>query len=199
MLFQTILDVDIGKTAPKARERAVLDLLTCFNRQFPQISYELVTSPMLLNAQALVLRGRRVVKIYGGLAFHPRLDLNVLAFALLHETGHHLADGSRLPWNPFLACECQADQWALRNGALSTLTRIDFDKALADLDAVLNEQVDPGPHRTDVAFRSNHECWGSDWRKRRKSLLANATLALDHACPLRELPELPRSEAGSHR
>lgn len=191
MLFQATLDVDMGKTPTKARERAVSGLLTCFSRQFPQISYELVTTPMLLNAQALVLRGRRIVKLFGGLAFHPRLDLNALAFALLHETGHHLADGSRLPWNPFLACECQADQWALRNGALSTPMRIDFNRALADLDAVLKAQVDLGQRKTDVAFQSHDECWGSDWEKRRKSLLANATLALDHACPLRELSEPP--------
>ena len=94
------------------RADAVAKLIERFSQQFPQISYQLVASPMLINAQALVLCGRRIVKLYGGLAFHSLVDVDALAFVLLHETGHHLAGGARLPWNPFLACECQADVWA---------------------------------------------------------------------------------------
>src|SRR5258708_37681510 len=125
-----------------ARALAVAELLGRFNRQFPQISYELVVSPMLLNAQALVLRGQRIVKLYGGLAFHSLIDTDAFAFALLHETGHHLAGGSRLPWNPFLACECQADLWARAQATSGTPgCTLDLRKALSVLDAVLRDEA----------------------------------------------------------
>jgi len=176
------------------RERQIFGLLKSFSRQFPTISYELVPSPALLNAQALILIGRKVVKLYGGLAFHPRLDTDAIAFVLLHETGHHLADGSRLPWNPFLACECQADQWALRNGAVAGIGQVDFMKALSDLDALFLRcvsSIEAKRHRGD-------RCWTSDWDKRRRSLLSNETLPTTHTCPLRELSRFSGPDNFSH-
>jgi hypothetical protein len=174
------------------RERQLVGLLRSLGRQFPTILYELVPSPELLNAQALVLIGRRVVKLYGGLAFHPRLEMNTIAFVLLHETGHHLAAGSRLPWNPFLACECQADQWALRNGAVAGIGQVNIAKALSNLDALIPQHVSP------VEGKGQGKCWTIDWQKRRSSLLANEMLPTTYKCPLRELSPLSGPETCSH-
>jgi hypothetical protein len=168
-----------------ARALAVAELLGRFNRQFPQISYELVVSPMLLNAQALVLQGQRIVKLYGGLAFHSLIDTDALAFALLHETGHHLAGGSRLPWNPFLACECQADIWA-RAQATSGKSgcTLNLRKALAVLDAVLKHEASYPQRFTNTRSKALNDCWSTDWQKRSMALLSLATLNSDHGCPL---------------
>src|SRR5690242_18539935 len=91
LLSQSIaLTEDLATT--RARKRLVLRLLRAFKNQFPVILYRLVSSPALVNAQALILNSQRVVKLYGGLAYHPELGIDALAFALLHETGHHLAN-----------------------------------------------------------------------------------------------------------
>jgi hypothetical protein len=167
------------------RADAVAKLLERFNRQFPQISYELVASPMLINAQALVLPGRRIVKLYGGLAFHSLIDIDALTFVLLHETGHHLAGGTRLPWNPFLACECQADIWAQAQAASWTSEcTLNLQKALSDLDAVLTRETN-NPQRSSITLSKDlNGCWSTDWQKRSKALRSLKTRDFDHACPL---------------
>src|SRR5579859_3429282 len=116
------------------RISGVMSLIQLFNTQFPKVLYELVQKPMLVNAQALVVRGQRIVKLFGGLALHPLIERDALMFALLHETGHHLAEGPRLPWNPFLACECQADLWA-RSEAASWGCMINLSRALSNIEA----------------------------------------------------------------
>jgi hypothetical protein len=174
------------------REDQVLGLLKAFSRQFPTISYQLVPSPALLNAQALVVGGQRIVKLYGGLAFNPLLDMNAIAFALLHETGHHLAVGSRLPWNPFLACECQADQWALKHCAFGrSSVRVDLIRALSDLDYAFTVEGARERWGVDTNSRSAEKCWSGDWKKRCSSLRANEMLPSDYICPLRELSRPP--------
>ncbi|THD61104.1 MAG: hypothetical protein E7813_22180 [Bradyrhizobium sp.] len=168
-----------------ARALAVAELLGFFNRQFPEISYELVVSPMLLNAQALVLRGQRIVKLYGGLAFHPLIDTDALVFALLHETGHHLAGGSRLPWNPFLACECQADIWALAQATSGTSgCTLNLGKALSSLDAVFKHEANYPRRFANIRLKDLNHCWSTDWQKRRMALRSVTTLKSDHGCPL---------------
>jgi hypothetical protein len=188
-----------GDQCPRAF--AVTELLCRFSEQFPQLSYELVINPMLVNAQALVIRGQRTVKLYGGLAFHSLIDTDALAFALLHETGHHLASGPRLPWNPFLACECQADVWA-REKAISGTSgcTLDLPKALADLDAVFEFEANYSQRRTNIRSKLSNECWSTDWQKRRKALLSLTTFNSSHSCPLANallLSAAERSEDGN--
>ena len=98
------------------RRSLLSDLVASFNSAFPAIQYQVFTELDLLNGQALVLGLDRIVRLYGGLALHPSVSRDGLAFALLHETGHHLAAGARLPWNPLMACECAADAWAYSVG-----------------------------------------------------------------------------------
>ena len=59
----------------------------------------------------------RIVRLYGGLALHPKVNDDALIFALLHETGHLLASGRRFASDPMLACDCEADKWAISEGA----------------------------------------------------------------------------------
>jgi hypothetical protein len=181
MLFSQSIGTIEELLTTEMRERQVSALLDSIARQFPVISYELVRSPALLNAQALMLKGRKVVKLYGGLAFHPRLGLDAIGFALLHETGHHLAHGSRLPWNPFLACECRADEWAMRNRAVARGWHVDFVKAFSDLDALFAEHISPNACEIE---NKESGCWASDWKTRHRSLVANETLPAGHRCPL---------------
>ncbi|MGY4317635.1 hypothetical protein [Bradyrhizobium sp. JR3.5] len=172
----------------RARKRLVLTLLRALKNQFPMILYQLVPSPALANAQALILNSKKVVKLYGGLAYHPELGIDALAFALLHETGHHLADGPRLPWNVFLACECYADQWALKNGHIAEFGQIDFVKAVRDLDRLFAAYDALNKHESGSALEG---CWNNDWEKRRRSVLANSTLPAWRTCPLHELSVPP--------
>jgi hypothetical protein len=186
MLFlNPVTAVDQVKDDQGARARDVAELLGHFSRQFPQISYELSVSPMLLNAQALVLSGQRIVKLYGGLAFHSLIDTDALTFILLHETGHHLATGSRLPWNPFLACECQADIWALaQTTSGASWCTLNLQKALSDLDSAFRLTAHYPTRPISAGSKALHECWSTEWQKRSMALRSLMTLNSDHACPL---------------
>ena len=103
----------------KQRQFLILKTLTIFARCFPEIKYEFAEQSDIINAQAVTLLNIRSVYLHGGLAFHPLVDRQLLIFILLHETGHHLSSGCRLPWDHRLACECEADHWAVTEGALA--------------------------------------------------------------------------------
>ena len=83
----------------KAERLALLDtMLVDFRTAFQDLHFELRLDRKVVNAQAILLYGKRCVLIYGGLALHPRLAENSLTFVFLHEAGHHLARGPRLPF-----------------------------------------------------------------------------------------------------
>ncbi|RXH12433.1 hypothetical protein [Bradyrhizobium guangzhouense] len=193
MLLSQLIAVTEDLATTRARKRLVFRLLRAFNNQFPMILYQLVPSPALLNAQALILNSKKVVKLYGGLAYHSGLGMDALAFALLHETGHHLANGPRLPWNVFLACECYADQWALGNGHIAELGQIDFQKAVRDLDTLFAAYDALNGRESGIVHGG---CWNGDWEKRRRSVLENSPLPAWRACPLYEL--FPSSGQSAH-
>src|ERR1700694_1862932 len=103
---------------PKPERLALLDtILLDFRTAFPELHFELRLDRRVINAQAILLDGKRCVLIYGGLGLHPRLAENSLTFVFLHEAGHHLAVGPRLPFNLSLACDCVSDHWAAGEGA----------------------------------------------------------------------------------
>lgn len=167
MLFSPAVDPAISMVAPEGRTE-ILDQLTArFAAAFPEVSYEVATSVRLINAQALVLGGNRIVRLYGGLAFHPAMHEDGLALALLHETGHHLAKGARLPWDPLLACECRADAWALEHG-IQRLDRgatraLRLDRAVSQLNSVFREvSIEPPA--------ASGPCWARHWQTRRRVL-----------------------------
>jgi hypothetical protein len=191
MLFEEQRSAD-ESTFSDSPERQVLirGLLADFQQAFPTIEFSLVGEFKFLNAQALHLGSRKLVKLYGGLAFHGGIGQDALGFALLHETGHHLAKGSRLVLNPWLACECVSDLWAINEGAASLFKRtgrsICIVKAVEELDRALGQSGigDTGFPALATHFQS---CWAMSWHNRKRSILMNRPVIADGECPMAEL------------
>jgi hypothetical protein len=83
---------------------------------FPDIIYDMNWTSDTVNAQAFVLADRCWVRLYGGLARHKRIGVAGLAFALAHETGHHLGGPPHHPIYFWLSSEERASTWALEVG-----------------------------------------------------------------------------------
>ena len=147
----------------------ITSLIAIFEASFPSVRYRVLESVQAVNAQASVSNGETRVDIFGGLAFHPMVRRDGLVFTLLHETGHHLSVGCKLPWAP-LACECAADSWATTEGRKALRShgaKFRLDTALRQIErAARPEQVRVRSRRSS---RSN--CWSMNWRKRKEVLL----------------------------
>jgi hypothetical protein len=162
-------------------------IFTDLRRAFPEIEFELDAASRTVNAQAIDHGGTRIVRLYGGLAFHRLIDLDGLLLTLLHEVGHHAAAGGRLTPSSRLACECMADRWALAKGVArlekSSGRPLAIDKGLASLDR-LAASSDAG-----TAVRENAgppRCWGWNWAKRKHLLAKRGALPLVRTCPMPE-------------
>jgi hypothetical protein len=146
----------------------IASLLAIFEASFPSVRYRVLESIQTVNAQASVSNGEARVDIFGGLAFHPMVRHDGLVFTLLHETGHHLSAGCKLPWAP-LACECAADSWATTDGrkALrSNGAKFRLETALRQIECAAR------PERLIRSRRhSRNICWSMNWRKRKEVLL----------------------------
>jgi len=191
MLFEEQRPADKSTlSASPERQLLIEELLADFRRAYPIIEFSLVPEFNFLNAQALHFGSRRLVKLYGGLAFHCAIGQDALTFALLHETGHHFATGSRLVLNPRLACECVSDLWALNEGAATLLERtgrsIDIAKALNDLDRAMEQQTGSAQIESPASSGPARNCWAMNWEDRKTSILINRGLGTG-ACPLAEL------------
>jgi hypothetical protein len=158
--------------AKKAGRETLLELiLSDFRKTFPSLTFELQLNFSSINALAMRLQDRRSVTIYGGLALHPNLAADSFTFVLLHEAGHHLADGCRLVRDPALACECAADYWALTKGSeqLQHLSGryLNISAALEELSAVMGAR-----QKLQVKYpkRKNPVCWAEKWALRSRAL-----------------------------
>jgi hypothetical protein len=98
---------------PKRRARA---LMRRFQQCFPAILYDMDLGVLLANAQAFRAGKRKHVRLYGGLVRHRRIGAPGLAFALAHETGHHLGGAPFLDYLPWLSSEERANEWAVTIG-----------------------------------------------------------------------------------
>lgn len=157
---------------PKPERLALLDaMLIDFRTAFPDLHFELRLDRRVINAQAIVLDGKRSVLIYGGLALHPILAEDSLTFVFLHEVGHHLAVGPRLPFNLSLACDCVADDWAAGEGSdvlhLRSGRRLEIRKALDELGRLMDERQDPELHDSEEPMLG---CRNHRWKLRRSAL-----------------------------
>lgn len=162
------------------------DIFTDLRRAFPDIEFELDAASQTVNAQAIDHGDIRIVRLYGGLAFHRLIDHDGLILSLLHEIGHHLAAGGRLTVNSRLACECMADRWALTKGAarLEKRTGRSFaiDNAVANLDRLTTPPNDGAASRQAAGPRI---CWGWNWPKRKRLLAKRGgSLPLVRNCPM---------------
>ncbi|WP_448035155.1 hypothetical protein [Bradyrhizobium liaoningense] len=158
----------------EGRGRLLDFIVSEFRRAFPKIEYEIDTQTRIVNAQAFLANGHRVVRIYGGLGFHPLANNDALVFTFLHETGHHFADGRRFAGNPSLACDCLADKWAVTAGARA-LRRcsgrvLNLANAFVSLEAILlSMDVRFGP-ASKGRCQQSQTCWANSWRARKARL-----------------------------
>jgi hypothetical protein len=151
-------------------------LFALFEASFPSVHYRLLDSVTAINAQASSTNGSRLVDVFGGLAFHPAIGHDALVFMLLHETGHHLSKGCKLPFAP-LACECSADHWATAEGHRKLKARgEDFrlPAAVQEIEHALCLQTQGGSSTPATRKR----CWAMNWRERRQALLEGRTMRL---------------------
>jgi hypothetical protein len=164
----------------------ILDFATAF----PDIKFEIQAHSRTINAQAIFRGSMRLVRLYGGLAFHPVVGSDVLVFALLHEVGHHLSSGGRLAFCNDLGCECAADRWAVTNGVsrLKKRTRRAFhmEKAIGGLDALNAEKLNPQSAETTDPSRDDDltVCWALNWRKRKLHLAGAIPMPVIRRCYL---------------
>jgi len=79
-----------------------------------------------MNAQAYISANGRSVRLYGGLGRHRLVGLDGIAFAVAHETGHHLGGPPKHPFYKTISSEKRANEWAIETGLPSV-----FGKRLA--------------------------------------------------------------------
>jgi hypothetical protein len=174
VLFSDFLsDEDASSTVASDRHEILGPMVDDFRRAFPDISFELRLDRRVINAQAIALAGKRAVLLYGGLALHPRLGEDALTFCLLHEVGHHLANGNRLSCDVSLACECAADYWASTEG-VKVLRKISgrsfkMAKAMDDLSHVIRMQQ--GEDALDFREIEILPCWSRYFSLRKQALI----------------------------
>jgi len=146
-------------------------LLAGFSSSFPTITFSADHNISIVNAQAVTTSTGREVKLYGGLAFHPKLDVHSLALVLLHEVGHHLSTGCRSPFDVSLACECEADHWSVTKGLhalkVATLQPLKVHEAIERLDGVLSQETST----EGEMLKQRTSCWSCDWPARKDALL----------------------------
>ena len=87
-------------------------LMERFQVKFPELHYDLFWETRLMNAQAFLAPRGRCVRLYGGLGRHRDVGVEGLAFALAHETGHHLGGPPYHPYYSSLSSEERANEWA---------------------------------------------------------------------------------------
>jgi hypothetical protein len=160
------------RSAP--RLSSLTKLIAIFEASFSSVHYRILESISAVNAQASFANGRHLVDIFGGLAFHPAIRHDGLVFTLLHETGHHLSAGCRLPWAP-LACECAADRWAATDGRQALAANGGNFRLEAALEQI--EQATE-PQAGKIRSRTPTNCWSMNWPKRKQALLDGRAMVL---------------------
>ena len=109
-------DCDLWPASAPSRRRLVEGLLGRFQAAFPDIAYDVLWQTPVVNAQAFWSQARPHVRLYGGLARHRRASAAGIAYALAHETGHHLGGAPRHEIYIWLSSEARADAWAEETG-----------------------------------------------------------------------------------
>jgi hypothetical protein len=159
----------------RSRQRlsCLTSLIAIFELSFSSVHYRILESISAVNAQASFSNGKHLVDIFGGLAFHPVIRHDGLVFTLLHETGHHLSAGCKLPWAQ-LACECAADKWAMTDGRKALAA----NGGLFRLEAAL-QQIEraAAPERRKKSAAPTI-CWSMNWQKRKQALLNGRAMNL---------------------
>jgi hypothetical protein len=188
MLFSApILDARFALRYSSDRWDLLRKLFILVRHSFSEIEFQLIADSNTINAQAVVLGQSRCVRLYGGLAFHPHIGPQALLLTLLHEVGHHLAVGSRLAWNPMLACDCVADRWAAKEGAegLKSTTGylLDVENAANDLECIMDFESCSKELTHEKIIQFAERCWALSWPSRKANIIAGC-VGLNKVCPL---------------
>jgi hypothetical protein len=157
----------------RRRLSSLTRLIAIFEASFSSVHYRILEQISAVNAQASFSNGKHLVDIFGGLAFHPAIRHDGLVFTLLHETGHHLSTGCRLPWAQ-LACECAADRWAITDGRKALAA----NGANFRLETALQQIERAATPETRKKNAAPTSCWSMNWQKRRQALLDGRAMNL---------------------
>jgi hypothetical protein len=186
MLNAVVAPTHVVLCKSRARRALIDRILADCRTALPDILFEFEDRSETVNAQAIARGAERVVKLYGGLAFHPRVGGDAIAFAMLHEAGHLRAAGHRFASDPFLACDCAADIWAIETGApilrKATGRRLALATALDQLEAVLLSIAPPTSRRARNVRRRKFACWATSWVQRKTRLGSGREIALASRC-----------------
>ena len=185
MLFCDRLSEQEVLEAKAANRESLLEvLLNDFRTAFPDLTFELQLDFTIVNAQAMRLQDKSTVTIYGGLALHPKLGTQSLTFILLHEVGHHLAEGCRSGRDPSLACECASDYWAATVGTDILLQKsgryLRMRAALEELSQIMNPRQPSKDRYTKRTSTSG--CWARGWSLRSSALFERARPPMISGC-----------------
>jgi hypothetical protein len=116
-IFDDIISTDtvwpVDALWPLRRTSGLIDR---FRVHFPGIYYDMYWETRLMNAQAYIGERGRSVRLYGGLGRHRRVGIEGIAFALAHETGHHLGGPPHHQFYTTISSEERADEWAEETG-----------------------------------------------------------------------------------
>jgi hypothetical protein len=174
MLFDKVLTDQDSCVEPSVRHTQLKAIMSDFRYAFPDLTFQVELGFRFVNAQAVVIGDEKCVKLYGGLALHKALGEDALTFIFLHEAGHHLSTGARLPFCSSLACECASDSWAGTQGATRLRRRagrtFDTRQAICELSNLIPKV------RSDKKrwLRIGSQCWQHNWDDRQRALLTTA-------------------------
>jgi Zn-dependent protease with chaperone function len=96
--------------------RRAMALIERFRSRFPSVYYDMDWETRLLNAQAYIGERGRSVRLYGGLGRHRQIGVEGVAFALAHETGHHLGGPPHHTYYATISSEERSNEWAMQTG-----------------------------------------------------------------------------------
>ena len=167
------------------RLSSLTKLMAIFEASFSCVHYRVLQSINAVNAQASLANGKRLVDVFGGLAFHPLIRRDGLVFTLLHETGHHLSGGCKLspdcklPWAQ-LACECSADRWAITDGG-KALRANGADFRLEAALQQIEQAVGPKARKLPSGPAAPTSCWSINWQKRKQALMDGQSTVFEDA------------------
>ncbi|THD61136.1 MAG: hypothetical protein E7813_22075 [Bradyrhizobium sp.] len=178
MIFEQTRNALESQNRSAGRYALVEKILGIFRTSFPELNFRILDRVTAVNAQASILDNVRSVNLFGGLAYHPEIGRDALVFILLHETGHHLSRGCRLPWMRELACDCAADCWAVTEGQAQLQKNnsgFAIEPALSQIESAANL-------KSRVSVKAGRPaCSFLNWTKRKRRLM-NAKADVRDAC-----------------
>jgi hypothetical protein len=168
MIFEQTRNTLENQDRSAGRRALVKKIIGIFQTNFPDLNFRILERVTAVNAQASILNNVRSVDLFGGFAYHPEIGHDALVFILLHETGHHLSPGCRLPWMQMLACDCAADFWAVTEGKAKlqkSNCRFAIEPALRQIETAANL-------KSSAAKRvGRSRCSFLNWTRRKRRLI----------------------------